>query len=189
MSPEGQITKYFLSIFFVLFSICFSRANIGVMYGYLQGQQHINIHNIYAGHCNTAFNVNKRHGFLFFPPMMSSQTKFTVFLLISWHKQICLHDSFAYIYIVFFSCTELRTIHVYTKTKLNITVIKTLVCVPRPMRSFPKEVKLNVRRFDFRSPNHSHLCKNRPSSLKRGIPNFAARRNWYALPRNYKRKP
>lgn len=54
------------------------------MYCYLQGQRHINIHDIYAGHCNTAFNVNKRVFFFFFPMMTPcsvhiteiSQTKF-----------------------------------------------------------------------------------------------------------------
>lgn len=69
-----------------------------------------------------------------------------------------------FILCIFFSCIEVREDYtqIYTKTKPNITVTKTLVCVPQP-------VKLNVRRFDFLSLNRSPLCKKRSSSLKQGI--------------------
>lgn len=55
-----------LHLLFSLFSPCFSRANIGVTYCYLHGRQHTNIQDIYAGHCNTAFNGNNKEYFSFF---------------------------------------------------------------------------------------------------------------------------
>lgn len=142
------------------------------MYCYLQGQQHINIHDIYAGHCNTAFNVNKRVFFFFFfsrwwhlvlsitplrspkPNSMGLSRLFAQTISSMW----------IFILRIFFWAVlkSERTIHRYTKTKSNITVTKTLVYVPQPIPSFlekkketkpeqkkkPKKVKLSVRLFD-----------------------------------------
>lgn len=138
------------------------------MYWYLQGQQHINIHDIYAGHCNTAFNVNKRVFFFFFSrwwhlvlsirPLRSPKP---ISMGLSHLFAQTLSSTWIFILRIFWAVLKSeRTIHRYTKTKSNITVTKTLVYVPQPIPFFlnqkkqnqnkknPKKVKLSVCLFD-----------------------------------------
>lgn len=145
----------------------------------------MNIHDIYAGHCNTAFNVNKRVFFFFsFFPMMTpcsvrmtteiSHTKFNG--LVSFvNTNNLIHVNLYFMY--FLSCIEIREDytrihkdeikHHSNKNSFSASLSRSLPFKKKTKNK--KKVKLNVRRFDFLSLNRSPLCKNRSSSLKRGI--------------------
>lgn len=114
---------------------------MGVTYRYLQGRQHTNIQDIYAGHCNTAFNGNNEDYFSFFfynetlywpfeQSLRSSKPKSTL----RSHISLCTHfiqTNYLFLMRIFWavrSCMLKETredyTHLYTQTKLNITVKK-----------------------------------------------------------------
>ena len=138
MSPEGRITKYFLSI------RCFHRS---VFFKGKQGEHTV----IYKDNNTQTYKIYMlvtviqhlmaiiQSIFLFFSIARSSKAKSTVRSRISLRTHVIQTKYWSLYVYFFFSCmepTEIRedNTHLYTKTKVNITV---------------KKKKLNISNFCF----------------------------------------